>query len=77
MWETFKASTDYENRVTAVNAYNNSNKWTKKGISMTTVKFGIGWEGGQVCFYIINYYFIFTFIFIYFIFLLLFIFILK
>ncbi len=48
MWETFKVSADYANRLAAIVQYNAANKWTKKGISITTVKFGIGWEGGQV-----------------------------
>jgi xanthine dehydrogenase/oxidase len=47
MWETSKASMDYANRLAAVNQYNSQNRWSKKGISMTTVKFGIGWQGGQ------------------------------
>eukprot|EP00026_Physarum_polycephalum_P010731 Phypoly_transcript_10908.p1 GENE.Phypoly_transcript_10908~~Phypoly_transcript_10908.p1 ORF type:complete len:380 (+),score=54.01 Phypoly_transcript_10908:141-1142(+) len=38
---------NYASRLAAVNSYNAANRWSKKGISMTTVKFGIGWQGGQ------------------------------
>jgi Molybdopterin-binding domain of aldehyde dehydrogenase len=48
MWTTFQATTDYANRLAAIQHYNNGNKWTKKAISMTTVKFGCDWQGNQV-----------------------------
>jgi len=47
MWETFKINCDYENRFAAVQQYNATNRWTKKGISMITVKFGLGWQGNN------------------------------
>eukprot|EP00026_Physarum_polycephalum_P000747 Phypoly_transcript_00748.p1 GENE.Phypoly_transcript_00748~~Phypoly_transcript_00748.p1 ORF type:complete len:1347 (+),score=177.55 Phypoly_transcript_00748:570-4043(+) len=47
MWTTFNTSIEYQARLQAVQMYNNNKKWSKKGISMTTVKFGIQWSGNQ------------------------------
>lgn len=48
MWATFKTNIEYDTRLAEIKEYNNNNKWTKKGLSLSTVKFGIGWEGNQV-----------------------------
>jgi xanthine dehydrogenase molybdopterin-binding subunit B len=53
MWSEFNVTTDYKARLQAVTAYNNSNKWSKKGIAMTTVKFGIQWQANQVVLFLL------------------------
>lgn len=44
--EQLKESSDYENRSKQVDDYNRVNRWKKKGISMTPIKWGAGWNGG-------------------------------
>jgi xanthine dehydrogenase/oxidase len=39
-------TSDYENRLKAVNLFNAQNRWKKRGLSMTPVKWGVGWMGG-------------------------------
>jgi len=38
-------SSDYVNRLNAVNDFNKNNRWKKKGISLTPIKWGVGWTG--------------------------------
>lgn len=42
--ETLKVSSDYENRVKLVNDFNKANRWKKKGISMTPIKWVVDWN---------------------------------
>ena len=39
-------SSDYANRLSQINIFNQSNRWKKKGISISPIKWGIGWNGG-------------------------------
>ncbi len=39
-------SSDYINRLNQIQAFNQENRWKKKGISITPIKWGIGWNGG-------------------------------
>jgi len=41
IWAQLKASSDFENRKAAVDAFNQGSRWRKRGISMTPVKFGM------------------------------------
>ncbi|XP_053408870.1 xanthine dehydrogenase/oxidase-like isoform X2 [Mercenaria mercenaria] len=42
LWEQCKEQSKYEQRMKDVKAFNRENKWRKKGIAMTTEKFGVG-----------------------------------
>lgn len=44
IWQQLKASSNFETRAAAVDAYNAQSKWVKRGISMVPVKYGVGWE---------------------------------
>lgn len=44
--DQIKDSSDYLNRVNQVNDFNKNNRWKKKGLSLTPIKWGIGWTGG-------------------------------
>jgi xanthine dehydrogenase molybdopterin-binding subunit B len=46
-------SSDYVNRLNAVNDFNKNNRWKKKGISLTPIKWGVGWTG--ICKNVPNY----------------------
>jgi xanthine dehydrogenase/oxidase len=39
-------TSDYANRLSQIDAYNQQNRWKKKGISLTPIKWGAGWNGG-------------------------------
>ena len=39
MWSTFVASTNYQTRLAAVQAYNAANRWTKQGLTIMPVKY--------------------------------------
>eukprot|EP01006_Ploeotia_vitrea_P056302 TRINITY_DN68086_c1_g4_i1.p1 TRINITY_DN68086_c1_g4~~TRINITY_DN68086_c1_g4_i1.p1 ORF type:complete len:1312 (-),score=225.69 TRINITY_DN68086_c1_g4_i1:150-4085(-) len=41
LWSQLKQSSGYTDRITAVNTYNQNNKWRKKGLSMVPVKFRV------------------------------------
>ena len=41
------ASSDYANRKTQVNNYNQANRWKKKGISVMPLKWNVGWRGAH------------------------------
>jgi len=43
IWQQIQETADYQARKAAVSAYNNANRWTKKGISIVTCKYGIEW----------------------------------
>lgn len=47
VWDQLLASSDYKSRAAAVAAYNTSNRWTKKGIALVPMKYGIGWSGAK------------------------------
>jgi len=42
MWTQILESSDYQKRIAAVSNYNASNRWTKRGISLSPCKFGLG-----------------------------------
>jgi len=46
MWEEIQGNANYKNRLAAVETFNTRNRWTKRGISMVPVKFGVSWAGG-------------------------------
>jgi xanthine dehydrogenase/oxidase len=37
---------DYKNRLSQISDFNRDNRWKKKGISLTPIKWGAGWTGG-------------------------------
>lgn len=41
-------SSEYIKRCAEVKAFNDQNKWVKRGISLIPVKFGASWEGQQM-----------------------------
>jgi xanthine dehydrogenase large subunit len=41
IWRELKASSDFERRLTAVRAHNASDAWSKRGLAITPLKFGI------------------------------------
>lgn len=41
MWNSFVASTNYQTRLAAVDAYNTANRWTKQGLTIMPVKYVI------------------------------------
>jgi len=41
MWQQVQKTSDYASRRAAVDSFNESNKWVKKGLAMTPVKFGM------------------------------------
>eukprot|EP01114_Cavostelium_apophysatum_P000968 TRINITY_DN1083_c0_g1_i1.p1 TRINITY_DN1083_c0_g1~~TRINITY_DN1083_c0_g1_i1.p1 ORF type:complete len:1374 (-),score=383.49 TRINITY_DN1083_c0_g1_i1:31-4152(-) len=47
MWNQLVQSSDYQQRLAAVQTYNLSNTWTKRGIAVVPIKFGVYWSGNQ------------------------------
>eukprot|EP01113_Clastostelium_recurvatum_P035010 TRINITY_DN4821_c0_g1_i1.p1 TRINITY_DN4821_c0_g1~~TRINITY_DN4821_c0_g1_i1.p1 ORF type:complete len:1340 (+),score=354.41 TRINITY_DN4821_c0_g1_i1:272-4021(+) len=47
MWSAVQTSSDYKDRLAVVQAYNTANRFTKRGVAISPVKFGIGWGGAQ------------------------------
>lgn len=47
IWSQLKTSAAYTDRVTEVAAYNAANRWTKRGLAMTPVRFGVGQTGAN------------------------------
>lgn len=47
IWSQLKVSADYETRLAAVTAFNAANRWTKRGLGMTPVRFGVGQTGAN------------------------------
>ncbi|CUE58771.1 xanthine dehydrogenase oxidase-like, putative [Bodo saltans] len=47
IWSTLKENAGYATRVSDVEAYNNANRWTKRGLAMTAVRFGVGQTGAN------------------------------
>ncbi|MCU0324876.1 MAG: molybdopterin-dependent oxidoreductase, partial [Spirosomaceae bacterium] len=41
-----RQTSDFDNRVKAVEAFNKANKWKKRGISMIPLKYGLGYNLG-------------------------------
>lgn len=51
-WDECKTKSDYNNRRTAVEEFNQQNRWKKRGMSIIPIKYGIGFSEGtlnQVC----------------------------
>lgn len=44
--DQLQISSDYRNRLNQVNDFNRNNRWKKKGLSLTPIKWGISWDGG-------------------------------
>lgn len=42
---TVKQTSDYDIRVTQIENFNSENRWKKRGISLTPIKWGVGWTG--------------------------------
>lgn len=49
MWEHLKKTADYEKRKAAVDEFNATHKWRKRGIAMTNVRYRVGIRGQEVC----------------------------
>jgi xanthine dehydrogenase/oxidase len=47
IYSQIKTTSDYDARVLAVQAYNAANQWTKRGIAISPVRFGLGWKGAK------------------------------
>eukprot|EP00755_Sulcionema_specki_P005819 Sspe_Gene.33825::Locus_16472_Transcript_1_1_Confidence_1.000_Length_4396::g.33825::m.33825/K00106/XDH; xanthine dehydrogenase/oxidase len=47
LWEKVKSSFGYAARVAAVNQWNASNRWVKKGLALVPSKFGVVYSGSQ------------------------------
>lgn len=48
MWSQIQTTAEYQQRLQAVNQYNTANRWTKRGISLVPIKFGVYWAGSPV-----------------------------
>jgi xanthine dehydrogenase/oxidase len=48
LWSKIQQDADYANRLAQVQEYNSQNRWTKKGIAMIPMRFGVGWGGNRV-----------------------------
>jgi len=48
MWYQIQNTADYQKRLQAINTYNMNNRWTKRGISLVPVKFGVYWAGNPM-----------------------------
>lgn len=46
MINQLKASSDYQNRLQTIQDFNKRSVWKKKGLSITPIKWGTGWNGG-------------------------------
>jgi xanthine dehydrogenase/oxidase len=46
VWKRLKKSSDFDNRLKAVEKFNRENKWKKRGISMIPIKYGLGYNLG-------------------------------
>ena len=44
--DSLYVSSDYKSRLSQINEFNANNRWKKKGISLTPIKWGAGWNGG-------------------------------
>ncbi|RMZ93927.1 xanthine dehydrogenase-like, partial [Brachionus plicatilis] len=44
--ESVRSSSGYEQRFKEIEKFNSENRWKKRGISLTPIKWGIGWNGG-------------------------------
>jgi len=40
-----KQSADYDKKIKAMRSYNASNRWTKRGVALVPIKFGVYWQG--------------------------------
>jgi len=49
IWPQLKASSDYATRLQAVKAFNSTNTWKKKGLSIIPVRWAAGWQGDYQC----------------------------
>jgi xanthine dehydrogenase/oxidase len=49
MWQQISKTSDFNLRFAKVQEYNAQNMWTKKAITLTPIKFGIGMQGDLVC----------------------------
>lgn len=47
LWDQLKASCNYDARKAQVQLYNSNNRWTKRGISLVPLKYGISWAGAK------------------------------
>ena len=45
--DQLKSSCDYENRLAQVNTFNQNNRWKKKGLALTPLKWNVGWKGAH------------------------------
>jgi xanthine dehydrogenase/oxidase len=41
IWEQLQDSADYTNRLSQVQAFNQANRWVKRGLSLVPIKFGL------------------------------------
>lgn len=53
IWEMLKKNADYAGKEKAVEEFNSTHKWTKRGLAMTPVRYGVSVRGQQafVCLY--------------------------
>lgn len=47
IWDQLKSSSNYDARKAQVETYNRNNRWTKRGISLVPLKYGIAWAGAK------------------------------
>jgi len=47
IFDQLRSTSDYDARYAAVQLYNQQNKWTKKGITIMPVRFGVAWVGAH------------------------------
>ena len=43
--DSLMTSSDYAKRVADVSDFNKNNRWKKRGLSITPIKWGVGWNG--------------------------------
>ena len=49
VWDQLISSCNYPTRLKAVNDYNSKNRWTKRGMSLVPLKYGISWAARYGC----------------------------
>ena len=45
--DSLSISSDYKSRLDQIDEFNANNRWKKKGISLTPIKWGVGWNGAN------------------------------
>ncbi len=45
LWNDLKRHSRFDDRVTAISAFNEGNRWRKRGVSMIPLKYGVSYSG--------------------------------